>query len=200
MSGIYLGKCIKKQNYGFAENINLIHVGRLTAEKNHINMLRAVKSLHDKYPNIVLHMYGDGDLFENIHTFVDENDMANYAIMHGSTDDVYSHLHDADIFILPSTTEGIPMTIIEAMGTGLPVVASNVGGIPDMIEDGETGLLCGTDVQSIADCISAFIDSKEMRERCGKAALVSAERFSSKKMAERYIEIFNVRKKKNGNS
>ncbi len=58
------------------------------------------------------------------------------------------------------------MTIIEAMGTGLPVVASNVGGIPDMIEDGETGLLRGTDAQSIAKNISAFINSQELRESC----------------------------------
>ncbi len=173
-NGIDLGKCMKKQNYCFAENINLIHVGKLTAAKNHINMLRSVKSLHDKYPNIVLHMYGDGDLYENIHAFVDENGMESYAIMHGSTDDVYSHLHDADIFILLSTTEGIPMTIIEAMGTVLPVVTSNVGGIQDMIEDGETGILCSTDVQSIADSIPVFIDSKEMWGSCGKAALFSA--------------------------
>ena len=195
-NGIPLYRCLQKQYYAFSDTINIVHVGRFALPKNHINMLRAIKALHEKHPEVVLHMYGDGELRDEISAFITENGMADYALMHGKTDNVYPVLHDADIFILPSVYEGIPMTIIEAMGTGLPIVASAVGGIPDMIDDGKTGLLCTPEPDDIAAKTEMFIADEDLRRSCGQAAVRAAERFSADEMAREYVKVFEYKTKK----
>lgn len=80
------------------------------------------------------------------------------------------------------------MTIIEAMGTGLPIVASRVGGVPDMLRDGESGLLVGCDPDEVCAACERLIDSEELRRTLGQNALADSVRFSAETMAKRYCE------------
>lgn len=80
------------------------------------------------------------------------------------------------------------MTIIEAMGTGLPIVASRVGGVPDMLRDGESGLLTGCDPGEVCAACEKLIDSEELRRTLGQNALADSARFSAETMAKRYCE------------
>ena len=82
------------------------------------------------------------------------------------------------------------MTLIEAMGSGLPIVASNVGGIPNMITDGENGLLCTPKCNSIKSCIEKMLDDPVGRERMGKNAIRSAKQFSSERMGKNYHNLY----------
>ena len=108
----------------------------------------------------------------------------------GLTDDVYSVMESSDIFVLPSLFEGMPMTLIEAMGTGMPILASNVGGIPDMIENEKSGLLCEPTVEGVVAGLERLIFSEEDRKLYGQNAVISSEKFSADKMAKDYYEIY----------
>ena len=77
------------------------------------------------------------------------------------SDNIYPILQKADIFILPSKYEGMPISLIEAMGSALPIIASNVGGIPDMISDGENGIIISPNANDLADAISRLIKDQD---------------------------------------
>ena len=103
---------------------------------------------------------------------------------------VYPYLHDADIFTLPSIYEGNPMTIIEAMGTGLPIVASRVGGIPDMIHDGESGILVEPEPRAVCDALARMVEDGALRRRLGENAKAQSRQFSAEHMAEDYLTCY----------
>jgi len=99
-------------------------------------------------------------------------------------------LHEADVFTLPSVYEGIPMTLIEAMGTGLPIVATAVGGVPDMLSDKETALLTAVDENEIAKAFIELHENEALRRKLGENARAASGRFSSDVMAKAYISVY----------
>ena len=99
-------------------------------------------------------------------------------------------MEKCDIFVLPSLYEGMPMALIEAMGTGMPILASNVGGIPDMIENEKSGLLCEPTVDGVVEGLERLIESNDERKRYGENAIISSEKFPADKMARNYYEIY----------
>lgn len=190
-NGIDLSKCIVKTDYGVGDTIELIHIGRFFEQKNHRGLIDAFSIIHKRYENTVLRLLGDGALYDEIKAYTAELGLSDCVIFEGAKADVYPYLNKADVFLLPSLYEGIPITLIEAMGTGLPIVATEVGGVPDMLENKENALLTACDKEDVAMAVCAFIDSQELREKCGRAALENAERFSAKVMAERYLEVYS---------
>ena len=121
---------------------------------------------------------------------VSELQADNYIHFMGLTNDVYSAMSEADVFILPSIYEGMPMTLIEAMATGLPIITTPVGGIVDMLEDGSEAIFTGTDSDSIEDSICRLVDNTELRQSLGQAALERSKQFSAGAMAEKYTELY----------
>ncbi|MBR2613222.1 MAG: glycosyltransferase family 4 protein, partial [Clostridia bacterium] len=111
-------------------------------------------------------------------------------IFEGAQADVYPYLASADIFMLPSLYEGMPITLIEAMGSALPIVATAVGGVPDMLTDGHSARLTDCTPEAVAAATLELIESEELRAKYGRAAKADAERFSAKIMAERYVEVY----------
>lgn len=83
------------------------------------------------------------------------------------------------------------MTIIEAMGTGLPIVASNVGGVPDMIEDKVSGMLTTVEPEAVAEAVLMLLGDRSLRETLGTNAKKDSKRFSAAYMAEQYCGIYN---------
>lgn len=170
---------------------NYIHVGRFCEVKNHANLIRGFVKAHEQYPTIQLRLYGDGPLRQKMENLVAELQAQDFIHFMGLTDDVYSAMAKADVFILPSIYEGMPMTLIEAMATGLPIITTPVGGIVDMLEDGKEAAFTGTDPASIAEGISSLVENLALRQTLGQAARIKAKQFSAEAMAKKYLEIYS---------
>lgn len=189
-NGVDLSRCIPREDYAAGETVNILHVGRFDTPKNHPGLLRAFARVHGELPQCRLHLVGDGDSRQEMEELAKELGIADVVSFHGMQSNVYPYLHDADVFVLPSIYEGIPMTIIEAMGTGLPIAASRVGGIPGLLSDGDSGMLIENDDNSIAAALKTLVLNQDLRERYGRKAKQNSLRFSSRAMAEQYCRVY----------
>ena len=192
-NGIDISKCSPKTNYELSAPANLVHIGRFDVPKNHAGLLEAFSRVLKQRPNCRLHLVGDGDLRPEIEALAEKLQIADGVVFHGMQSDVHPYLEQADIFLLPSSYEGMPMTIIEAMATALPIVATMVGGIPDMVEDGKRALLVPCEVQAVADACLRMLESQTLREQLGKAALEDSKRFAANHMAQCYCDIYKIK-------
>lgn len=189
-NGIDLTRCISKDNYTITERFKILHIGRFYEQKNHIGLVRAFKLFHDKHADSELWMIGDGEKKAEIEQYVAENDLGASVKFWGLQSNVYGYLHDADIFTLPSNYEGIPMTLIEAMGTGLPIVATAVGGVPDMLDD-ESALLVSPEDNCICEAFEKYYLDEKLRKLHGKRSMEKSNLFSSSVMAGKYSDIYS---------
>ena len=110
----------------------------------------------------------------------------------GLKSNVYPYLNKADVFCLPSKYEGIPMSLIEAMGTGLPIIASNVGGIPDMLTDKKDALLVIPEEDEIAEAFEMLYSDDDLKKKLGVAAKERSQSFSANVMAIKYINVYKM--------
>lgn len=189
-NGIDLSRCIPKTTYETGETVTILHVGRFDIPKNHEGLLEAFRLLRENHPECRLRLVGDGDLRLRMEALAREKSIADAVEFCGMQPNVYPYLHDADIFTLPSIYEGNPMTIIEAMGTGLPIAASRVGGIPDMIVSGESGLLMEPEPPAICAALTRLVEDAALRKGLGEAAKVQSQTFSAAHMARAYISCY----------
>ena len=116
-------------------------VGRLSEEKRHVDLINAFRLVCETYPKSRLLIVGEGYMRETLERHTAELRLSDKVTFAGFDKNVFKHLKKMDVFALPSRTEGFGIAILEAMAAGLPVVATRVGGIPEIVVDNETGLL-----------------------------------------------------------
>ena len=119
--------------------------------------------------------------------------MLQYVWLPGERKDIAEIMRTLDIFVLPSQAEGISNTILEAMATGLPVIATNVGGNPELVKDGETGLLVPpSNPEKMATALYGLISDPEKRQQQGEKAYQSVlENFSIQVMVNKYTDVYD---------
>lgn len=188
-NGIDLNNCIKKNDYEIKEYFQFLHIGRFYEVKNHKMLINAFKEFMTKHPNSKLNLVGTGPLLNETKQQVKELGLCEQVIFWGQKDKVFEMLTKADVFILPSIYEGMPMTLIEAMGSGLPIIATNVGGIPSMIKDNYDGMLVNCELDSIIEAMEKM-ENLELRKRVGTNAAETAKKFSAENMANNYLNIY----------
>ncbi|AVM52295.1 glycosyltransferase involved in cell wall biosynthesis [Bacteroides zoogleoformans] len=172
--------------------LHFICVGSLTNRKNQMGLIEAITRLTpEEKIRVELSLVGDGIIREKLQDAVLTNnlDCVNFI---GNTTEVDSYLKKADVFILVSKDEGLPISIIEAMRIGLPVVGSNVAGIPEQIIDGETGLVIEYDVVSITNAYKYMLSlsSEELMIMGEKSKKLFKERFTVNRMFDNYIKLY----------
>jgi glycosyltransferase involved in cell wall biosynthesis len=167
-----------RQSLGIAEGDPvLVVVARFHPGKGHRVLLDAMRHLHPAYPNLKLICLGEGELEAELRDTCARFGLTDFVRFAGYQKNVPEWLAAADINVLPTFYEGFPLTVLEAMAAGLPTVASNVGGIPEAIEHGVSGLLVPpANPQSLADAIAALLDDARMRRQLGQAARTRLER------------------------
>lgn len=186
-NGVPLDKCIIKTNYEMGNRI--LHVGRFDDVKNHELLIDIFKKISDVDNSFKLSLIGSGPLEEKIKEKVYNLHLEDKVNFLGPQSNCYPFYNENDIFILPSKYEGMPMTIIEAMGTGLAIVCSKVGGIPDMIDDKIDGVLCNT-IEEFCEQILKIKNNLEYRTTLGQNALFKSKKFSSELMAKKYCDLY----------
>lgn len=190
-NGSDLSKCITKDSYLPNGSFRFIHIGRLTPLKNQEMILHAVKRLKDRGLDICADFLGGGEKEQDYKTLTQELGLCEVVTFHGLQADVHPFLNRADAFLLPSSYEGMPVTLIEAMGTGLPAIAARVGGIPDMIEDQVSGLLIEPELEELVAAMERIVADEELRSRLGQKARVCADAFSAQNMCKGYMEVYH---------
>jgi len=167
-------------------------VGRLVPIKDQANLIDAFMELAPDYPGVRLLIVGDGPLHADLKTQVAASDHSDRVTFAGQSDRVEEHYARMDVFALPSLNEGISNTILEAMASGLPVVATDVGGNPELVQDGVTGsLVPRRDPRALARALRVYLDDPALARAQGGAGRVRAEReFSIPRMAADYRRLY----------
>ncbi len=188
-NGVNLSRCIPKDSYSYDDEFKVIHVGRFADVKNHYAMVTALAEL--KQEKVRFQFMGDGPLEDDIRQLAKDLDVEDKIDFLGLQSNVYPFLHNADAFVLPSKYEGIPMSIAEAMGTGLPIIASNVGGIPDMLTNEESAILIQPTKDDIIIPVKRLMNDETLRRCIGTKAREKSVYFSAEMMAEKYIQVYS---------
>jgi len=181
----------KKENLKESDTI-FLHIARFSPQKNHRLLIKAFGQAVNQYPNLKLLLVGDGELRSKMEKIVKEEKLEQGIYFLGSRQDIPELLTTCDIFILSSDWEGTPMTILEAMAAGKPIIATAVGGTPELVENGVTGLLVPPkDAQALAEAMLRLANNpilREKMEREGKKNVL--ERFDIKQIARQYEELY----------
>lgn len=162
-----------RSRLGIGEAPVIAFVGRLAVPKDPMTLLVAVKEV----PAAQLLVVGDGPLRMDVERAIERDRLHDRVSLLGERSDVPEILAAADVFVLSSLWEGLPLTIIEAMMAGLPVVATRVGGVPELVEDGLTGFLVPPkDPQALSKVLRRLVEDRDLRQRMGHAGLARARK------------------------
>lgn len=166
--------------------------GRLNKEKGHDVLLACFESLATKYPNIELKIAGDGPLLPELQSKVKKMKLDERIHFLGYQDDIADFLSKIDIFVLSSHYEGFGLVLVEAMAAGLPIVATDVGGVREVVSDGETGIIVPPgSISELCLGIEYFIQNPNLAYEYGQKGRVrSNAKFSVSKMVKEHEKLY----------
>lgn len=168
-----------------------ICVANLRPEKDHLTLLEAFDHVRRQHPSVRLMLVGEGQMRREIENRVGSLRLGKNVVLCGALNDVWPSLSRADVFVLPSRNETLGMAVLEAMVAALPVVATEVGGVPELIEHGENGLLVSPrDPVSLADAMLSLARSPETRTRMGASGRERARHRTMDVMVDRYFDLY----------
>ena len=167
-------------------------VGRLHPQKGHSYLLKAIPEILRVHSEVHFLWVGDGSLSEELKRQVDLAGLSNKITFAGVRSDIPDILAISNLFVLPSLWEGLPNVVLEAMAAGVPVVATNVDGTPELIKDGETGwLISPADTNDIATTLTRVLSDPAQLELIRKQAFQFVkDHFTSERNVEKYISLY----------
>ena len=182
----------KKKSLGLnLQSLVVGTVGWLLPIKGPMILLKAMDRVWQKYPDVQLVYVGKGELQETLHTQALQRGLSDRVKFLGWRDDVHEIMPVFDLFVLPSLNEGMGRVLVEAMAAGKPVVASKVGGIPDLVKDGKNGLLVEPgDIDGLSFAIQELLSDKKIRDEMGEKGKNMAQSFSVEKMIEKINDLY----------
>jgi glycosyltransferase involved in cell wall biosynthesis len=174
---------------GSGERVTLITVARMVPQKDHALLLRSLAGVTG---NWCLQMVGDGPLQEDIRLLAEKLELGGRLQFLGERKDIAELLSQADVFVLPSKWEGLPVSILEAMRAGLPVVATDVGGVRESVQEGVTGFLCKIhDEEGLRDRIQTLITLPSLMSQMGREGRRRyEEHFRIETMVDKTVELY----------
>lgn len=189
---LYNPICIKEINHTSSEQVRFLFMGRIEKRKGVYDIIEAVKNITN--PNIIINLYGDGDL-DKFKALIEESNLQDKIKISDwvSGDEKDEAYKNSDVLLLPSYNEGLPMSILEAMAYGLPIIATTVGGIPEAVEDGVNGFLIQPgDTKTLAERIDLLASYKDLREKMGRAGYdIAKEKFDIKIIINQLQDIYD---------
>lgn len=172
--------------------LKLIFVGRLTEQKGVTFLIQAIQALKGA---VQCDIVGDGPLRESLENEVNDRGLKDSITFHGwiARSELATFYQKADVFVLPSYEEGMPNVILEAMASGLAIVATDIGGNEELVDQGVNGFLY-TDHSQLASLLQKFIDNPSLSKEFGLASASKSQTFSWKLVAEKYIQLCQNKK------
>ncbi len=187
-------KNIRKE-LGIPENkIIILFIARFTSHKQPLSLLYAFKEAVKLNPSLHLLMVGDGDQKAMAVDYIDQFNLSGSVTLQPFRQDVPSVLHAAEIFVLPSLWEGLPIGLLEAMAMGKSIIATNVDGTCEVVKNNFNGLLIDTEnlVPNLTDAILEMASDKEMRTKFGKMAIETvSEKFNAVSMTRAIENLYS---------
>jgi glycosyltransferase involved in cell wall biosynthesis len=179
----------------------VLSVGRLSREKAHLDLIEGFKRLRENNPAISLRLIivGDGPELSRLEAAAASVGIRELVTFTGQVSDVHPFYAMADVFALPSHSEGSPNVLLEAMAASVPVVATAVGGVPEMVVDNESALLVpSNDPPALAAAIAHLLNDKDLAQRLTRnAATLVDTRFNpnnyTRSLVEIYREVVSIR-------
>jgi L-malate glycosyltransferase len=170
----------------------IMHVASLSPVKGHVFLLEAFKKTIDQFKNVKLVLIGEDMLKGSLQNQADQMGIKNNVLFLGERKDVGSLLTIADICVLPSLSEGMSNSILEYMAAAKPVIATNVGGNPELVKNGYNGLLVKKeDVEGLKVALLTLIQDKEKRQIMGQNGLLMVKtKFTMEAMMAHYEELY----------
>jgi 1,2-diacylglycerol 3-alpha-glucosyltransferase len=190
---------LDRSQFGFRdEDVVLIYLGRVAPEKNMTFLLRSFAGVAESCPNARLLIVGDGSEFENIQIISKHMNLQEKVYLTGQVSyaEVPRFLHMADAFVTASVTEVHPLSVIEAMGAGLPVLGIVSPGVGDTVEDGVTGYLAKSEDMAIFTAKMMLLVSNDQKRRAmGEQAKIQSEQYdirrTSRLLEQQYQEVLS---------
>jgi len=185
----------KRKEWGIDGKVILIGtVGRLVPVKGHAVLLEAFRIMSQFHQNVALIFVGDGPLRVELEAEASRMGLGRTVIFSGHQEQSYDFINMMDVFVLPSLHEGIPMVLLEALALRRPVVASRVGGIPEVLVHGYSGVLVSpSNPEELATAIQSLIESPSKAVAFGSSGRSQVEsEFSAALMATRTAEMYRT--------
>lgn len=189
------GRKALRKELGFSESdVVLCSVGRFIPDKGQDILIEALARLHRERQGFGAVLVGkaQGAWYEKVRTLAEDAGIDQLIRFPGFQENVTKFLFAADLFVLPSRRESFGLVLLEASAVGLPIVASRVGGIPEVVEEGVSGILFAPEnAEELASCLSALLgDEKRRRELGRKSREVFAEKFSLAAMVQKTMALY----------
>jgi len=170
-----------------------VYVGRLSYPKDPMTLLNAFEHVHKVLPNVSLYFVGEGGLRPLLEQFCKTHALSSTVRFLGELphNEVLRFMAQSAVFIVSSYEEGLPTVLIEAMALEKPVIATNIGGVPEVVKDGINGILVPPkSPEHVAKALERLLTDSELRRKLGKAAAKSVKDYTWSKIAEKYEIIY----------
>jgi len=167
-----------------------ISIGRLHTRKGYATLLNVHKRLLNENLTHSISVIGGGFEMENLRKQTQELGVEKTFLLLDSQKNPWPYVKAADFFVLPSKSESYPLTIGEVMGLHKPIISTNVGGIPEMIDDGKDGILVNFDEDEIFEAMKTFLTNPELVKKITKGTKNADQKFDENKIYQQIIEIF----------
>ena len=189
----YINNPVETSNYYRQENRNdknvvFINVGRQDVNKNQMLAMCAMKRVVKEVPNARMILVGDGNQHETLIAERNRLGLESIIDLPGAIANPEHILAKSDVYVSTSHMEGLPLSILEAMAAGLPIIATNVGGVPDIVHD--NGVLIPVDEDSLVKEMIRFAKDPELAASCGKKSKDLVKEYDVKKCAEAYENLY----------
>lgn len=178
------------------ESVIIGTIGRLDPVKNQLSLIHVLENIEDEKPEIAkkikIVIIGSGDLYSDLKSRIENSNKQNQIFLEGVKYDIARELSQFNIFVLPSIAEGVPMTMLEAMASGIPVICSEVGGIPEILSP-ETGIMLEpNDYSSWANSIIELIEDRKRAEQLAiNGRELVLEKYSIQSMVRQYQLLYS---------
>lgn len=178
-------------SYFDVQDVRLISVGSLYWIKNQELIIRAVVDLHRTGMNVSLTLIGDGEDRDKLESIIKKENAETYIHLLGRKNNVADYLKESNIYVSASSTEGLPLSVLEAMACGLPVIATKAGGIKDIVRDSDNGYLFDfNDKEMLKECICRLCSDKEAISIFSRNSRLIAEEWSLDKCVNGYENLY----------